>query len=488
MMRFRILGLLVALTICPKVWAQTATVTWTTTYQTMDGWGGEDWISAEHLTSSQADMFFSPTLGIGLQYIRTGNYACPNTGACTVSTSNVPDLVSIQEAVARGANVELSIQSPPADLKCTATFSSGTLCSGAGGTNPNACIETTNYSAYATFMVQWVQLLQSNNAWTSTSVLDVANEADTTGTQSSGLGACAWSAAGFDTFIGSYLGPALQAAGLLSSVRVMMPSNAHWFGSAPDTYSTCLEDATCTQYVSIVSAHGYGTGSVDGFGTGYCCAAATAAPSSAVGKTIWQSEVNGGAIYDSTAGMWIYDPSMSPDAIKWARSINDYMAVTSASGYQYWELADCCNQGYNDGLTDYSFSPAKRFYVVGQWSKYIRSGWIRIDATANPTSGVYVTAFKDPSSGNFAIVAINQNTSAVTENFSLSGFPSVSSVTPTVTSESANLADQTDVTVSGTVFSYSLPTTSVVTFHGASSSAASKTNPAPPTALTLTIQ
>jgi hypothetical protein len=52
-----------------NILGQTSTVDWTNVHQQMDGWGGEDWISAENLTSGQAAMFFSPSTGIGLQYV-----------------------------------------------------------------------------------------------------------------------------------------------------------------------------------------------------------------------------------------------------------------------------------------------------------------------------------------------------------------------------------------------------------------------------------
>jgi glucuronoarabinoxylan endo-1,4-beta-xylanase len=484
MKQYKMLLLLLALAAYPRAQAQTATVSWTTTHQTMDGWGGQDWIGDDTnyiLTPAQADMFFSPTTGIGLEYLRTKNSACPETGSCSVSISTVLDLLTLQEAVARGAKIELNID-PPANLKYINSFSNGAP--GANGT----CIPNSNWPALAAFTVEWIQMMDSNGALVS--VLSPFNEPDNHGTYSGGH--CAWSAAGIDSYVGGTLGPAMAAAGL-GSVQIMIAESQGWsnFGG---TVNTCLNDPTCAQYVSIAAAHGYGNvGLPDGFSpqSGYCCAAVTAPPSSASGKKIWQSEVNGGFAFNATAGLWDWDASIS-DAMVWARNIHDYLTLGNISGYQYWELADCCSgetgAPFNDGLTDSQFNPSKRMCIVGQWSKYARSGWIRIDATTNPASGVYVTAFRDPSSGSFAIVAVNENSFAVSVSFSLFGFPSVDSVTPTVTSEGANLADQADVMVSGEAFSYTLPATSVVTLHSSSSSASSQKNPAPPTALVLKIQ
>src|SRR5208282_5860270 len=101
MKRFRILGFLLALAVYQRAQAQTTTVTWTTTYQTMDGFGAQDANIANtgcqqnpetntgncfyNMTNAQTDMFFSPTTGIGLEILRTTNNGCPNTGACTPS-------------------------------------------------------------------------------------------------------------------------------------------------------------------------------------------------------------------------------------------------------------------------------------------------------------------------------------------------------------------------------------------------------------------
>src|SRR5208283_645864 len=159
----------------------------------------------------------------------------------------------------------------------------------------------------------------------------------------------------------------------------------------------------------------------------------------------------------------------------------------NVSGWTYWELIDYCNGDtsgfcgggpYNNGLT-YPVSNSngnppstlvagKRFYTVGQWSKFIRSGWQRIDTTTNPQTGVYVTAFKNPAGTAYTVVAVNTNTTAggTSQTFPLSGFPTTTSVTPYVTSSSLNLAQQSSVAVSSNAFTYTLTASSVTSFVG----------------------
>src|ERR1019366_286446 len=72
---------------------------------------------------------------------------------------------------------------------------------------------------------------------------------------------------------------------------------------------------------------------------------------------------------------------------------------------------------------------------------------------------------KNVSTGAFAIVATNQNSSSVSQSFTFNGTVA-SSVTPWITSASLNIAQQTVVTVTSGSFTYTLPADSVTTFIG----------------------
>jgi len=471
---FGILGLLLTLALCQRLQAQTAAVTWTTSYQTMDGWGGETWRYQPTYSVEQMSLFFSTSAGIGYDILRTNNQGCAETGPCTIAPSTMHEFTTIQNAVSLGGvSVELSL-SPPANLKYSGDLYKSTI--GADG----SCVDTSNFSALAAFTVHWIQMMQTNGV--PVTYLFPFNEPDL----SDGGGHCQWNAAGIDAYI-KVLGPAMASAGL-SSIQIGITDNADWFST--DLVSPCLNDATCAQYVSIVSAHGYGSnGSPDGTGTGYCCAAVSAAPTAAGSRHIWMGEINGGFSFKSAVNLWNWDPSMA-DAMLWARNLHDYLTIANVSAYEYWELADCC-QGedgvgaLNDGLSEFDGATVgKRYYVIGQWSRFVRPGWVRIGATANPAPGVYLTAFNQPSSGEFAIIAINNGSNAAV-TFSLSGFPtSPSSVTPWTTSGSLNLAQQPNVSVNQASFTYTLPASSVTSFVGKSPATE---EPRAPTELTAVV-
>jgi len=118
----------------------------------------------------------------------------------------------------------------------------------------------------------------------------------------------------------------------------------------------------------------------------------------------------------------------------------------------------------NAALTDIRGDFPKRSYVIGQWSRFVRPGWLRI-GVSNHSAAVLITAFKNPKDGSFAVVAVNPSTKKIPQEFALRGFRT-DSVTPWITSQQSSLSPQVPVAVRGDNFSYTLPALSVTTFSG----------------------
>lgn len=465
---FTVLAFLLMVAVCQTVQAQTAAVTWTTTYQTIDGFGASDWGTAESITSPQADLYFSSSSGVGLDFVRhLGNEECNDT---------ISDQTTLQEAVARGAQVWVTMQSPPVSMKSSgATCSTGSLPSG-------------NYSAYASYIVTWIQRLQADGIPVyAISPVNEPDEADPGyGDYSpNNIGAFQFTPAEIDAFV-PILHSALVAAGL--STKIIIAEEGQWFDtSGAPSYSnypsTCMADSGCGPYVSILGAHGYGyypNPNVGYYNVDACCSVVSPAPESTSTGQLWQSEVSQSGSSNAFNGT-------IADALVWATNIHNYLTVANVTGWMYWMLYG--NTWYNDneGLTDENGVVATRLYAIGQWSKFVRPGWVRIGATATPVGGVLVTAFNQTSSGSFAIVAVNNNSSNTSVTFNLSGFPaSPSSVVPWITSGSLNLAQQTNVSVDNGSFAYALPSNSITTFVGSVTTAAAA--PTPPTNLTGIVQ
>jgi chitodextrinase len=141
----------------------------------------------------------------------------------------------------------------------------------------------------------------------------------------------------------------------------------------------------------------------------------------------------------------------------------------------------------DEGLIGFSHNTqlTKRLYTLGNFSKFVRPGFFVVGATGAP-AGVSATAYKDPSSGAFVIVAINQNGSDTPINVSLNGL-TAASVTPWVTSSQFDLTAQGSVPVSSSSFSATLLASSVTTFVSNSSGrVADTTAPTAPSAAVAT--
>jgi glucuronoarabinoxylan endo-1,4-beta-xylanase len=101
-------------------------------------------------------------------------------------------------------------------------------------------------------------------------------------------------------------------------------------------------------------------------------------------------------------------------------------------------------------------------YTIGQFSRWIRPGKVRIAATYQPTTGVYVTAYRN---NGLVIVAVNTTSSTVWQTFSLQNISGVSSLAVHRTSSSQNMSSVGNATVSNNSFGMNLPPLSISTAH-----------------------
>jgi len=414
----------------------TATITWGTTYQTMDGFGASTGTGSGsnllnhgpfQITNSEANIIWNSS-GASLSLLRI--FIWPD--------GTYPDNPAIKTILSQGTGVRVwgTLWSPPAQYKTGDHSPAGIFtCNGP---------DSTQYGNFANYIVNWVQ--HQNNSGIPIYGVSLQNEPDYCTGSTAHQPFSLWSAQNFHDFI-LVLGPAMANAGL-GSVKIILPETSD-MDSMPKLADTCLNDPNCAKYVSIAATHIY-SGTI----TPYVNAQNK-------GLHLWETEI-------ATFGNW--DGSMN-DGLNWAKNIHNFM-MANASAWHWWQAEAtfvqwCDNETLLSGPTC-SGGPdqtAKRLWVMGNYSKFVRPGFVRIGATAGPANGVLVSAFKDPSSGKFAIVVINTNGSNTNINFSLSGFSS-SSISPWVTSSSLNLVQQPAFSVSGGKFGYSLSGNSVTTFVG----------------------
>jgi glucuronoarabinoxylan endo-1,4-beta-xylanase len=392
-------------------------------HQRIDGFGASDrWHPA--LTDAQADLFFSPTVGIGLSILRVS--IDPN-GNDTSPYSNAT------KAAARGAVVWAAPWSAPGAWKDNGTTGNG------GHLLPAF------YDAWATRLAGFASTLQQN-AGVPLYGVSVQNEPDWVAT---------WDTMNYSNqemanFI-KVLGPKLSA--LNPRPRLITPETGGW-GYVGGYTSAILGDSVAAPYLDIVAGHQYG---------------GVAAPST-TGKPIWETEMS---------SFEAFDPSIN-NALMVAQWIHDAIVTGNVSAWHYWWLIG--QNSDDEGLIGYSGNTqmTKRLYAMGNFSKFVRPGFFAV-GVVGAANGVSLTAYKDPATGAFVIVAINQNAADTPLNITLNGL-SANAVTPWVTSNSLSLGQQAPVTVSGGSFTATLPALSITSFVGSGSGA---TPPRAPTALRI---
>jgi glucuronoarabinoxylan endo-1,4-beta-xylanase len=390
------------------------TVNPATTYQTMDGFGIADvWQGKSTSSADQRKLFWDPVDGIGMTLLRIG---IDENGKIMGDAAFVeaPDVVKF------GGKVWAAPWSPPASYKDNNNINNG------------GHLNTSSYEAWATTLAAFPAYFKQNagvDLWG----LSPQNEPDFTASYRS----CIFSASQMNAFI-KVLGPKLHA--LNPPVKVIAAEPDVWshLWNNGDKYGVAIEgDATVRALVDVHATHDYGSN-----------VQSTTRPSPPANVThpIWQTE----ATYTAGAGI---GPALDFD-----RCI--YAAVTSGgtSGWVYWWTPEFMNGGSTS-------NPPKRVYAMGNFSKFVRPGYVRVGITGAPSS-VQIVPFMNPADGTFAIVGLNSGSNAVQVSFFVSGSAWPGTITPYVTSASANLAAGTPVTATAGRFSGTLAGQSVTTFVG----------------------
>ena len=205
--------------------------------QTIDGFGAADvWMGA--LTPAQADLFFSPTAGIGLSILRQGIDA---TG------ESLSDYGNAKMAAARGAVVWAAPWSPPAASKDN------------GDVNNGGHLLPADYDAWASTLAAFAGKLQAN-AGVPLYGVSAQNEPDFTASYPS----CVYTADEMVAFV-KVLGPKLHA--LSPPVKLLAAEPDLWadlWGQQNAYGAAILADPAAAASVDVLAAHQYGGGAVTG--------------------------------------------------------------------------------------------------------------------------------------------------------------------------------------------------------------------------------
>jgi O-glycosyl hydrolase len=110
-------------------------------------------------------------------------------------------------------------------------------------------------------------------------------------------------------------------------------------------------------------------------------------------------------------------------------------------------------------------SSTKRYYTLGNYSKFVRPGYVMVEVAGNDNADLLLSAFKG-TDGTVVVVAINKGAATATVPIAIAGGAAPAMMTPNVTSATDNLKAGTAVPVTGGSFMASLPSKTVTTFVG----------------------
>lgn len=136
------------------------------------------------------------------------------------------------------------------------------------------------------------------------------------------------------------------------------------------------------------------------------------------------------------------------------KEINDCM-LANFNAYVWWYIRRSYGLITDDGnITD-------KGYVMSQFSKFIRPGAVRVDATISSSASLYTSAYSTDST--LVIVVVNQNSTSKNLNFRIQN-GTVDKLTQFTTSSAKKEVNDGDFTVSAGLFSASVDAKSVTTF------------------------
>jgi glucuronoarabinoxylan endo-1,4-beta-xylanase len=413
--------------------------------QQMDGFGISD-IDAPVLTDTAADQLFDQNLGIGLSILRIG----VDTTGGPLSSSVWTD---VSKAQTRGVGTFIaSVRSAPGNCKNPNSVNDG-------GHLLSGC-----YDSWASTIANFPALVKQNTGAdlygiSPTNEPDFAscgNASPCNGSYPSML----FTRTELVSFVKA-VGPKLH--NLNPPVKLLTPEPREWLhlwsnnsaaGSTDplagsyDFGHALYADTTAWGLLDVVATHQYETQVAEPW--------PVSLPNT---KPTWMTEMSGIKWWPEEGPTSTID-----NGIVVAGWIHDALVNGGASAW-FWWWYQALNTDDNEGLLLKSGAITKRYYTLGNFSKFVRPGYTRIAVNGTAPTGVLLSAYHAPD-GTVVIVAINQGSASVSVPISVTGGTPPSSLKPYVTSSSDNLALGNPLNLSGGSFTATLASKTVTTFVG----------------------
>ncbi|MGE5487393.1 MAG: glycoside hydrolase family 30 protein [bacterium] len=432
----------------------TATLDWSRTAQEIDGFGAS---AAFHMAgnlmgfpepqrSEILDALFSQTTGAGLSIVRNfvgdgGTWGTKENGPSPSIepqegvwnwTGDEDEIWFMREAGKRGCTRYMStVWSPPAWMKDNNNVVGGRL-------------RRDKYQAYAEYLSMYVRGYKEHHD-IDIYAISLANEPDITVKYSS----CYWTGKEFHDFL-LVLIPVFERDKI--TAKVIVGEHSAW---TENPVLESLEDPVTAARVDIVGVHAYGTVARVPFPP-VTQRSGLLTETLKKKKKIWQTEAaNLGKNYPDIR-----------DGVYWAKVLHTHVAENRTNAWFYWWAVSQYNSGgslVHLDLNKKTYTIDKRLYTIGNYSRFVRPGYFRIEMETEPTPGVLISAYKNEPEKRLVLVAINEHDSPQDLEVSLQGVNATSAV-PCRTSETENLATLPAIPISGNTLRASLAPMSVTTF------------------------
>lgn len=402
--------------------------------QRIDGFGASSAFFSEDISQEDADFLFGVEQGIGLSLLRV---------RINHERNDTTDIETAKKAYALGARVWAAPWSPPPEYKTNEALPA----------DPgNGRLKTANYADFASYLADFAEWMEAQGV--PLTAITPQNEPDWPATWDG----CLYSASEMANFIGNHLGPEFEERGL-DDVMIVAPDTAS-LKNLPAFAEALVADANVMKYLDGISTHPY---SEEDFDYSWSVPRDN-------NLFFWQTEIswesfNEGPNVDDTP-----DPGMKT-ALWMVKMMHRHLTKLWMNSWSYWNLTAVADNYADDSKRK---NPAliqdgvryKRAYALGNYSKFVRPGFVRVEATPEPATDLYVSAYK--SDDRVVIVAINDSNAAATQTIKLTGDLGgpVENAVPWVTSDQLALEAQAPIAIDATdnSFEASLPPKSVTSF------------------------
>lgn len=323
------------------------------------------------------------------------------------------EVPTAKRAIEQGALVFASPWNPPSDM--VETFNRN-------GDTTAKRLKYDKYDAYAQHLNDFVSYMKSNGV--NLYAVSVQNEPDYAHDWTW------WTPQEMLRFMKDY-------AGTITNAKVMAPESFSYLKELSDPI---LNDPQALANMDILGTHTYGT-QFNNFPYPLFKQKGT-------GKELWMSEVYYPNSNANSADNW-------PEALDVSYHIHNAMVEADFQAYVWWYIRRQYGPMKEDGTI------SKRGYNMAHFSKFVRPGYVRVDATKNPDAQTFVSAYKGDN--KVVVVAINRGTSNVNQKFILQN-GNATTVSSWITDSTRNLTYSSPINVTGNSFTAQLPAQSVTTF------------------------